>query len=93
MSLSQLKDPEVTADGVERFVGGDVGRRRGPWRCRSWLRPALEVTLSQSSQHASMSPCRGPALDTPVPYSPPLEEYFLPSVEEAERAARLLVAY
>jgi 2-oxoisovalerate dehydrogenase E1 component beta subunit len=33
------------------------------------------------------------ALDTPVPYSPPLEEYFLPSEDEVERAARLLVAY
>jgi 2-oxoisovalerate dehydrogenase E1 component beta subunit len=33
------------------------------------------------------------ALDTPVPYSPPLEEYFLPSEAEIERAARLLVSY
>jgi 2-oxoisovalerate dehydrogenase E1 component beta subunit len=33
------------------------------------------------------------ALDTPVPYSPPLEEFFLPSEEEIARAARLLVAY
>jgi 2-oxoisovalerate dehydrogenase E1 component len=33
------------------------------------------------------------ALDTPVPYSPPLEEYFLPSEEQVERAARLLVTY
>ena len=33
------------------------------------------------------------ALDTPVPYSPPLEEVFLPSEAEIERAARLLVAY
>ena len=33
------------------------------------------------------------ALDTPVPYSPPLEEVFLPSVEQIERAARLLLAY
>jgi 2-oxoisovalerate dehydrogenase E1 component beta subunit len=33
------------------------------------------------------------ALDTPVPYSPPLEERFLPSEAEIERAARLLVAY
>jgi 2-oxoisovalerate dehydrogenase E1 component len=33
------------------------------------------------------------ALDTPVPYSPPLEEYFLPSEEQVEHAARLLVAY
>jgi 2-oxoisovalerate dehydrogenase E1 component len=33
------------------------------------------------------------ALDTPVPYSPPLEGFFLPSETEVERAARLLVAY
>src|SRR5581483_11275642 len=33
------------------------------------------------------------ALDTPVPYSPPLEEYYLPSDAQIERAARLLVAY
>jgi 2-oxoisovalerate dehydrogenase E1 component beta subunit len=33
------------------------------------------------------------ALDTPVPYSPPLEEHFLPSEAEVERAARLLVEY
>jgi len=33
------------------------------------------------------------ALDTPVPYSPPLEEFFLPSEAEIERAARLLVEY
>jgi 2-oxoisovalerate dehydrogenase E1 component len=33
------------------------------------------------------------ALDTPVPYSPPLEAAFLPGDAEIERAARLLVAY
>jgi 2-oxoisovalerate dehydrogenase E1 component len=33
------------------------------------------------------------ALDTPVPYSPPLEEFFLPSEDDVERAARLLLAY
>ena len=33
------------------------------------------------------------ALDTPVPYSPPLEHAFLPSEDEIERAARLLAAY
>jgi 2-oxoisovalerate dehydrogenase E1 component beta subunit len=33
------------------------------------------------------------AFDTPVPYSPPLEEAFLPSEDEIERAARLLAAY
>lgn len=33
------------------------------------------------------------ALDTPVPYSPPLEAEFLPSEERLEVAARLLVRY
>ncbi|MBA3271142.1 MAG: hypothetical protein H0T71_11590 [Acidobacteria bacterium] len=33
------------------------------------------------------------ALDTPVPYSPPLEEFFLVSEADIERAARLLIAY
>jgi 2-oxoisovalerate dehydrogenase E1 component len=33
------------------------------------------------------------ALDTPVPYSPPLEDYVLPSEADVERAARLLIAY
>jgi 2-oxoisovalerate dehydrogenase E1 component len=33
------------------------------------------------------------ALDTPVPYSPPLERYFLPSEADIERAARLLISY
>ncbi|OLE79155.1 MAG: hypothetical protein AUG74_01540, partial [Bacteroidetes bacterium 13_1_20CM_4_60_6] len=33
------------------------------------------------------------ALDTPVPYSPPLEECYLPSEAQVERAARLLVEY
>jgi 2-oxoisovalerate dehydrogenase E1 component len=33
------------------------------------------------------------ALDTPVPYSPPLEEVFLPSIEQIEKAARLLLRY
>jgi 2-oxoisovalerate dehydrogenase E1 component beta subunit len=33
------------------------------------------------------------ALDTPVPYSPSLEEVFLPGDERIEQAARLLLAY
>jgi 2-oxoisovalerate dehydrogenase E1 component beta subunit len=33
------------------------------------------------------------ALDTPVPYSPPLEDFFLPSEADVERAARALLKY
>ena len=33
------------------------------------------------------------ALDTPVPYSPPLEDFYLAREEQIERAARLLIEY
>ena len=33
------------------------------------------------------------SLDTPVPYSPPLEDYFLPSTEKVVNAARQLAKY
>jgi 2-oxoisovalerate dehydrogenase E1 component beta subunit len=33
------------------------------------------------------------AQDTPVPYSPPLEEFFLPQVDDVLQAARRLLAY
>jgi 2-oxoisovalerate dehydrogenase E1 component beta subunit len=33
------------------------------------------------------------ALDTPVPYAPPLEHAFLPGEDEIERAARSLLTY
>jgi 2-oxoisovalerate dehydrogenase E1 component beta subunit len=33
------------------------------------------------------------APDTPVPYSPPLEEFFLPKVSDVVRVARELYAY
>jgi 2-oxoisovalerate dehydrogenase E1 component beta subunit len=33
------------------------------------------------------------ALDTPAPYSPPLEDAYLPGDEGVLRAARLLIAY
>jgi pyruvate/2-oxoglutarate/acetoin dehydrogenase E1 component len=33
------------------------------------------------------------ALDAPIPYSPPLEDYFLPQVDDVVKAARHLAAY
>jgi 2-oxoisovalerate dehydrogenase E1 component beta subunit len=33
------------------------------------------------------------APDTPVPFAPPLEEYFLPNVQKVAEAARKLAAY
>jgi 2-oxoisovalerate dehydrogenase E1 component beta subunit len=33
------------------------------------------------------------SIDTPVPFSPPLEEFFLPQVDDVLKAARSLAAY
>jgi pyruvate/2-oxoglutarate/acetoin dehydrogenase E1 component len=33
------------------------------------------------------------ALDTPVPYAPALEDYYLPQVDDITTAARWLLAY
>jgi len=33
------------------------------------------------------------SIDTPVPYSPPLEDYYLPQVADIRDAARKLAAY
>src|SRR5690606_38692345 len=33
------------------------------------------------------------ALDAPIPYSPPLEDFFLPQVEDVVKAARYLASY
>ena len=33
------------------------------------------------------------SIDTPVPYSPPLEDYYLPQTKDVVEAARKLAAY
>jgi 2-oxoisovalerate dehydrogenase E1 component beta subunit len=33
------------------------------------------------------------SIDTPVPYAPPLEEYYLPQIKDVTDAARKLAAY
>jgi 2-oxoisovalerate dehydrogenase E1 component beta subunit len=58
-------------------VAGEIAMRIGE-HAFEWLdAPILRVT----------------ALDTPIPYSPPLEDYFLPQVEDVITAARYVVGY
>ncbi len=55
---------------------------------------SLAATIQEEAFEALDAPVRiVGALDTPVPYSPPLEEFYLPSEAQVERAARLLVEY
>ncbi len=55
---------------------------------------SLAAIIQEEALEALDAPVRVVgALDTPVPYAPPLEAEFLPSEAEIERAARALVAY
>jgi pyruvate/2-oxoglutarate/acetoin dehydrogenase E1 component len=58
-------------------IAGEIGMRINE-KCWEWLdAPVLRVT----------------AIDAPVPYSPPLEDYFLPQAEDVVKAARHLAGY
>jgi pyruvate/2-oxoglutarate/acetoin dehydrogenase E1 component len=58
-------------------IAGEIGMRINE-KAFEWLdAPILRVT----------------ALDAPVPYSPPLEDYFLPQVDDVVKAARYLAGY
>jgi pyruvate/2-oxoglutarate/acetoin dehydrogenase E1 component len=58
-------------------IAGEIGMRISE-KAFEWLdAPILRVT----------------AIDTPVPYSPPLEDYFLPQVGDIVTAARYLTKY
>jgi 2-oxoisovalerate dehydrogenase E1 component beta subunit len=55
---------------------------------------SLAATIQESAFEFLDAPVRVVgSLDTPVPYSPPLEAFYLPSHAQVERAARLLAAY
>jgi len=57
---------------------------------------AGEITAiinEQCFEHLDGPILRIAALDTPVPFSPPLEEYFLPKVADVVREARRLKSY
>jgi 2-oxoisovalerate dehydrogenase E1 component beta subunit len=58
-------------------IAGEIAMRIGE-HAFEWLdAPILRVT----------------ALDTPIPYSPPLEDYFLPQVEDVMTGARYVAGY
>lgn len=44
-------------------------------------------------EHLDGPVMRVTSIDTPVPYAPPLEEFFLPQVDDVLKAARSLAAY
>jgi 2-oxoisovalerate dehydrogenase E1 component beta subunit len=57
---------------------------------------AGEITaiINESAfEHLDGPIMRVTSIDTPVPYAPPLEEFFLPQVDDVLKAARSLAAY
>jgi pyruvate/2-oxoglutarate/acetoin dehydrogenase E1 component len=51
------------------------------------------LVSERAFEHLDAPMARVTALDTPVPYSPPLEHYFLPHTEKVVAAARELAQY
>jgi 2-oxoisovalerate dehydrogenase E1 component beta subunit len=51
------------------------------------------IVCESAFEHLDAPIVRVTALDTPVPYSPPLEEWFLPNAEKVVAAARELAKY
>jgi len=51
------------------------------------------VVMEEAFDELDAPVARVTSLDTPVPYSPPLEEFFLPNAEKVVKAARQLAAH
>ncbi|MFQ5664622.1 MAG: alpha-ketoacid dehydrogenase subunit beta, partial [Terriglobia bacterium] len=51
------------------------------------------MVMEEAFEQLDAPMLRVTSLDTPVPYSPPLEEFFLPNVEKVVNAARQLAQY
>ena len=51
------------------------------------------IVMEEAFEELDAPLLRVTSLDTPVPYSPPMEEFFLPNVEKVVKAARQLAAY
>jgi 2-oxoisovalerate dehydrogenase E1 component len=89
-SLSPLDKPAVlqTARHCNRVLIVHEDSRTGG------IGESLAAVIQEEAFESLDAPVRVlAALDTPVPYSPPLEDAFLPSDAEIARAARLLLEY
>jgi 2-oxoisovalerate dehydrogenase E1 component beta subunit len=51
------------------------------------------VINEEAFEHLDGPVLRVTSIDTPVPYAPPLEEFFMPQVDDVLNAARTLAAY
>ncbi len=51
------------------------------------------IVMEEAFEELDAPMLRVTSLDTPVPYSPPLEEYFLPNTAKVVEAARQLASY
>lgn len=51
------------------------------------------IIAEEGFNYLDAPPVRISGFDTPVPYSPPMEEFYLPSVDDVVRAAKKLAKY
>ena len=51
------------------------------------------IIAEEAFEWLDAPPVRIASIDTPVPFAPPMEDYYLPSLTEVIEAARKLAAY
>ena len=94
-----LRLPVAGTDAGQDAIGAglaDLGHG-GRFQCPAWryddCRFRLDGFLRRCFEYLDAPLVRVTAPDTPVPYSPPLEEFFLPNADKVCRAARALAGY
>ncbi|MEW6358955.1 MAG: alpha-ketoacid dehydrogenase subunit beta [Planctomycetota bacterium] len=63
------------------------------WKCAGPGAEIAAMLAEEMFEHLDGPITRVASLDIPVPFSPPMEEYYLPTVEKIVEAARKLAAY
>jgi 2-oxoisovalerate dehydrogenase E1 component beta subunit len=53
----------------------------------------IAIVCEEAFDHLDAPPMRVTAPDTPVPFSPPLEDAFLPNAVDVAKACRKLIKY
>jgi hypothetical protein len=82
VTVAKLEDPEVAADGIERFVSRNIRRRRRTRRNRAGLGPTLEVRLHDTriSQVPALIPLLRAFVLERHPFALPIVERALEDV-------------
>ena len=80
---------------VSPYVGETMARSSAAAHCQKLgIGGEIAAIIAEEAFEWLDAPVvRVASIDTPVPYSPPLEDYYLPQTKDVLEAARRLAAY